>query len=81
MSAREEAHIGARIKSRRRLVGLSQEKLGEALGVTFQQVQKFENGRNRISASQLFVVAGALGVEIEFFFQGMKAGRGRRAKP
>lgn len=70
MTATIDTHIGARIKERRRLTGMSQEKLGEVLGVSFQQVQKFENGKNRIAASQLFKVADALGVEIGVFFEG-----------
>lgn len=80
MAADIESRIGARIKERRRAAGLSQEKLGVALGVTFQQVQKFENGKNRIAASQLFTVAGALGVEVADFFVGIKLPkRNRRA--
>jgi transcriptional regulator with XRE-family HTH domain len=53
------------------LVGMSQEKLGEALGITFQQVQKYEKGTNRIGASRLHHIASVLGVDVEFFFQGV----------
>lgn len=69
-----EARIGARIRKARKAAKLSQEKLGVALGVTFQQVQKFENGKNRIAASQLFIVAGALGVSVGYFFRGIDGG-------
>jgi transcriptional regulator with XRE-family HTH domain len=55
---------------RRMIVGMSQEKLGEALGLTFQQVQKYEKGTNRIGASRLQQIAKVLGVPIEFFFEG-----------
>ena len=55
---------------RRMLVGMSQEKLGEALGITFQQIQKYEKGVNRVSASRMQQIAGVLSVPIEFFFDG-----------
>ena len=61
---------------RRMLVGMSQEKLGEALGITFQQVQKYEKGTNRIGASRLHHIASILGVDVEFFFQGVPAAPG-----
>lgn len=63
-----DAHVGARIRFGRRLLGLSQENLADQLGLTFQQVQKYENGTNRISASRLFAVARALSVPVLFFF-------------
>jgi transcriptional regulator with XRE-family HTH domain len=73
-------HVGARLRMRRVLVGLSQEKLGDALGVTFQQVQKYEKGANRIGASRLQQAAKILGVQVNFFFEGapvsMVAGEG-----
>lgn len=56
---------------RRMLIGMSQEKLGESLGLTFQQVQKYEKGANRIGASRLFHIARILGVSIEFFYEGL----------
>jgi transcriptional regulator with XRE-family HTH domain len=59
---------------RRLLVGMSQEKLGEALGITFQQIQKYEKGANRIGASRLQQIAKILGVPVEFFFEGAPAG-------
>ncbi len=63
-----DRHVGARVRMRRILLGLSQEKLADALGLTFQQVQKYEKGTNRISASRLQQISGALGVPIEFFY-------------
>ncbi|GBR31654.1 helix-turn-helix domain-containing protein [Acetobacter orleanensis] len=64
-------HVGRRIRLRRTLLGLSQEKLGEALGITFQQVQKYERGANRVGASRLYDLASALDVPISFFFDDM----------
>ncbi len=63
-----DVHVGNRIRVRRQLIGMSQEKLGELLGITFQQVQKYEKGSNRISASRLFYAAKTLGVPVQFFF-------------
>ena len=63
-----DAHVGARVRLRRTLLGMSQEKLGDALGLTFQQVQKYERGVNRIGASRLFDLARVLDVPIGFFF-------------
>jgi transcriptional regulator with XRE-family HTH domain len=63
-----DAHVGARVRLRRTLLGMSQEKLGDALGLTFQQVQKYERGVNRIGASRLFDLARLLDVPIGFFF-------------
>lgn len=69
-----DRHVGSRVRMRRLLVGLSQEKLGEALGITFQQIQKYEKGANRIGASRLQQTAKILGVPVEFFFEGAPAG-------
>ncbi|WP_331000078.1 helix-turn-helix domain-containing protein [Acetobacter garciniae] len=66
-----DAHVGKRIRLRRTLLGLSQEKLGEALGVTFQQIQKYERGANRVGASRLYDIATVLDVPISFFFDDM----------
>jgi transcriptional regulator with XRE-family HTH domain len=63
-----DVHVGSRIRLRRTLLGLSQERLGEALGLTFQQVQKYEIGMNRVSASRLFDLSRVLDVPIGFFF-------------
>lgn len=66
-----DVHVGARVRLRRTLLGMSQEKLGEALGLTFQQVQKYERGVNRIGASRLFDLSRVLDVPISFFFDDM----------
>lgn len=66
-----DIHVGARLRLRRTLLGLSQEKLGEAVGITFQQLQKYERGSNRISASRLFNLSQVLGVPVSFFFDDM----------
>ena len=63
-----DVHVGARIRLRRTLLGMSQERLGEALGLTFQQVQKYERGANRVGASRLFDLSRVLDVPISFFF-------------
>ena len=66
-----DVHVGARIRARRLLLGLNQETLANALGLTFQQVQKYESGANRVSASRLFETAEVLGVTPEYFFGGL----------
>lgn len=66
-----DAHVGARVRLRRMLIGMSQERLGELLGVTFQQVQKYEKGANRIGASRLYEVSRILDVPVQFFFDDM----------
>ncbi len=66
-----DAHVGARVRLRRRLLGLTQVQLAEALGLTFQQVQKYERGINRVSASRLHDMATVLGVPESFFFEDM----------
>lgn len=63
-----DVHVGSRIRLRRNLLGLSQEKLGTAIGLTFQQVQKYERGTNRVGASRLFQLATVLNVPVSFFF-------------
>nr|WP_207728842.1 MULTISPECIES: helix-turn-helix transcriptional regulator [unclassified Gluconobacter] len=67
-----DAHVGNRIRLRRTLMGLSQEKLGEALGLTFQQIQKYERGANRVGASRLYDLAQILDVPVGFFFDDMR---------
>lgn len=66
-----DVHVGSRVRLRRTLLGMSQEKLGEAIGLTFQQVQKYERGSNRIGASRLFDLARVLEVPVGFFFDDM----------
>jgi transcriptional regulator with XRE-family HTH domain len=63
-----DVHVGSRVRLRRNMLGLSQEKLGEALGLTFQQIQKYERGVNRIGASRLMEIARVLDVPIAFFY-------------
>ncbi len=66
-----DVHVGARIRMRRRFLGLNQTALASALGLTFQQVQKYERGANRVSASKLYDIARSLRVTISFFFEGL----------
>ena len=66
-----DKHLGSRVRARRIMLGMSQEKLADALGLTFQQVQKYEKGINRIGASRLLHMASILDVNIEFFFSGV----------
>jgi transcriptional regulator with XRE-family HTH domain len=63
-----DVHVGARVRTRRLLIGMNQETLAKALGLTFQQVQKYEGGANRVSASRLSQIAAVLGVSISYFF-------------
>ena len=64
-----DKHVGSRVRTRRMLLGMTQEKLGDALGLTFQQVQKYEKGTNRIGASRLHHIANILQVPFAFFFE------------
>jgi transcriptional regulator with XRE-family HTH domain len=66
-----DVHVGNRVRMRRMLIGMSQEKLGDQLGLTFQQVQKYEKGSNRVSASRLFQMSQILGVTVQFFYDDM----------
>jgi len=65
-----DKHVGSRVRMRRMMLGMSQEKLGDALGLTFQQVQKYEKGTNRIGASRLQQISHILQVPVAFFFEG-----------
>ena len=67
-----DVHVGSRVRLRRTLLGMSQEKLGEAIGLTFQQVQKYERGANRIGASRLYDLSRVLDVPVSFFFDDIK---------
>jgi len=69
-----DRHVGSRVRMRRMLAGMSQEKLGTALGITFQQIQKYEKGTNRIGASRLQQIARALGVPVSYFFEDAPGG-------
>ena len=64
-----DVHVGSRIRLRRNMLGLSQEKLGENLGITFQQIQKYEKGTNRVGASRLQAISAILNVPVSFFFE------------
>lgn len=64
-----DIHVGSRIRLRRNMLGMSQEKLGESLGITFQQIQKYEKGTNRVGASRLQAIASILNVPVAFFFE------------
>jgi transcriptional regulator with XRE-family HTH domain len=71
-----DLHVGLRLRERRILLGIGQQALARTLGVSFQQVQKYEKGGNRVSASRLYQLAQALGVPITWFFEGIDVGRG-----
>lgn len=64
--------VGKRIRARRHAMGISQTELGDAIGVKFQQIQKYETGANRVSASRLWAVAEKLGVDVVYFFEGIR---------
>lgn len=79
-----DIHVGSRVRLRRTLLGLSQEKLGEAVGLTFQQIQKYERGANRIGASRLYHLSRVLDVPVSFFFEDMPpeiSGKGGKGGP
>jgi transcriptional regulator with XRE-family HTH domain len=71
MSDEIDFHLGKRMRRRRRLLGLTQQQLAEACGVRFQQIQKYECGANRVSAARLWLISGALGVPVDYFFEGL----------
>jgi len=64
-------YVGKRLRRRRRLLGLTQQSLGEMVGIRFQQIQKYECGANRVSAARLFELAEALGVPVQYFYEGL----------
>ena len=72
-----DLHVGSRVRLRRMLLGMSQEKLGEHLGLTFQQIQKYEKGINRIGASRLFDLSKVLAVPVQFFYEELPVSGGR----
>ena len=73
MSHPVDVHVGKRIRHRRWMNGTTQQQLAEKVGIKFQQIQKYETGMNRVSASRLWDIAHALGVDISFFFEGLEA--------
>jgi transcriptional regulator with XRE-family HTH domain len=74
-----DQHVGSRVRLRRMLLGMSQERLGQSIGITFQQVQKYEKGVNRIGASRLLRISEILDVPVQFFFEEAPHVDGRRA--
>jgi transcriptional regulator with XRE-family HTH domain len=76
-----DTHVGSRVRLRRMMLGMSQEKLGEHLGITFQQIQKYEKGTNRIGASRLQHIARVLTVPVAFFFEDAPATPGGTESP
>jgi transcriptional regulator with XRE-family HTH domain len=72
-------HLGRQLRRRRRLVGLTQQQVADAVGVRSQQIQKYEYGVNRVSAAMLWRLAGVLGAPIEYFFEGLTQAEARRA--
>jgi transcriptional regulator with XRE-family HTH domain len=76
-----DVHVGKRVRLRRTLLGMSQQELGEALGLTFQQVQKYERGTNRVSSSRLYRLAGSLDVPISYFFEDMPEAAAAHSRP
>lgn len=70
-----DVHVGKRIRHRRWLIGMTQQQLAEQVGIKFQQIQKYETGANRVSASRLWDIADALGVPVSFFFEGLQDGK------
>ncbi|MDP6426979.1 MAG: helix-turn-helix transcriptional regulator [Alphaproteobacteria bacterium] len=76
-----DVHVGKRVRARRTLMGLSQSKLGKAINTTFQQVQKYERGMNRISSSRLYQIAEVLDVPIPYFFDDLPANISGRKTP
>ncbi len=76
-----DIHVGSRIRLRRTMLGMSQEKLGESLGITFQQIQKYECGANRISAARLWQLAEALQSPVSYFYDGLEEALERTEGP
>lgn len=75
-----DVHVGKRIRHRRWLIGMTQQQLAEQVGIKFQQIQKYETGANRVSASRLWDISDALSVPVSFFFEGLEDG-GKAAAP
>lgn len=76
-----DAHVGKRIRHRRWMIGMTQQTLADKVGIKFQQIQKYETGMNRVSASRLWDIADALGVSIGFFFEGLDDAQGGAGVP
>lgn len=76
-----DVHVGKRIRHRRWFVGMTQQQLAEQVGIKFQQIQKYETGANRVSASRLWDIADALDVAVSFFFEGLEAEGSNKQEP
>lgn len=76
-----DAHVGKKIRQRRWLLGMTQQQLAETVGIKFQQIQKYETGANRVSASRLWDISEALGVPVAFFFDGARREGASQVKP
>jgi len=76
-----DVHVGKRVRHRRWMVGMTQQQLGEAVGIKFQQIQKYETGMNRVSASRLWDIAKAMDVPVNFFFEGYEDDAAAAASP
>lgn len=76
-----DVHVGKRIRHRRWIAGTTQQQLAEKVGIKFQQIQKYETGMNRVSASRLWDIAHALGVSVSFFFEGLDEAQQADAEP
>lgn len=76
-----DVHVGQRVRQRRWMVGMTQQQLGNKVGIKFQQIQKYETGTNRISSSRLWDIAAALDVQISFFFEGLAGEHGNIDAP
>jgi transcriptional regulator with XRE-family HTH domain len=76
-----DRHVGARMRERRIMLGLTQQQMAELIGVTYQQAHKYEKGINRIAAGRLHNIAQALGVDVGYFFEGLNSDRAFRATP
>ncbi|TMV67165.1 helix-turn-helix transcriptional regulator [Thioclava sp. BHET1] len=70
-----DAHVGKRIRHRRWMIGMTQQQLADRVGIKFQQIQKYETGMNRVSASRLWDISDVLGVPVSFFFEGLDSSR------
>ncbi len=76
-----DVHVGKRVRHRRWMVGMTQQQLGNAVGIKFQQIQKYETGMNRVSASRLWDIAEAMEVPVNFFFEGLETKTDESAAP
>src|SRR5210317_2226402 len=76
-----DRHVGARMRERRIMLGLTQQQMAELIGVTYQQAHKYEKGINRVAAGRLYNIAQALGVDVGYFFEGLYSDKAFRATP